>query len=164
MISRLIGRIDKALMAIAKRRARNIDAEIYDALSFQLQSADRDAFLSHASFFTAVDAKSSALLTHISIMIAFSIVLFESVKSNVYLKYLVGLEAVAYVLLACLCLRCIRVLAPRLAVKTSDEYRQAIEDEVIFRRELYELTLNLVSIITILFAMTFALNLFVSSS
>ena len=160
MISRLIGRVDEALMAIARWRARNIDAEVYR----QVGNADREKFNFHFTFLASIDAKSSALLTHISIMIAFSIVLYESVKSNVYLKYLVGLEAVAYILLACLCLRCIRVLMPHLAVKTSDEYRQAIEDEVTFRREIYELTLNLVWVVTILFAMTFALNLFMSSS
>jgi len=158
MISRLIADADKALLALAKWRARNVDDEAFDELSMNVRNVSREEI--HFSFLIAVDAKSSALLTHISIMIAFSIVLFESAKSNVYLKYLVGLEAIAYVLLACLCLRFIRILGPRRVGRTTDDYLRALKTEVIFRRELYELTLNLVSVVTILFAVTFSLNLF----
>ena len=162
MISSLITHIDKTLLALTKWSARGLDNEAFDELSMNVRNVSREEF--HFAFLSAVDAKSSALLTHISIMIAFSIVLFESAKLNVYLKYLVGLEAVGYVLLACLCLRCIRVLSPRLSGRTPDDYRQALKTEVIFRRELYELILNLVSVVTILFAITFALNLFLSGS
>ncbi len=162
MISRMIAHIDNALLAFAKWRASRHDDESFYTVSMNVRNVSREEV--HFSFLSAVDAKSSALLTHISIMIAFSIVLFESAKSNVYLKYLIGVEAVAYILLACLCLRCIRVLGPRLAVSTPDEYRQALKNEIIFRRELYDLTLNLVFVVTVLFAITFILNLFISSS
>ena len=158
MISHFIAGVDQALLTFSKWRARNVDEERFDELSMKARHASRGEI--YFAFLVAVDAKSQALLTHISIMIAFSIVLFESIKSNVILKYLVGIEALAYVLLACLCLRIIRVLSPRLAVRTPKDYQSALKAEVVFRRELYEVALNLVMIVTVLFAVTFALNVF----
>ena len=160
MISRLVKSVDGALFALAKRRARNRDDAAFDALAMNVREVHLGQI--QFGFLTAVDAKSAALLTHISIMIAFSIILFEAAKSNVLVRYLVGAEAIAYILLACLSLRCIRTFAPDTMIKTPDDYRRRLGDEVIYRRELYELTLNLVSIVTVLFAMTFALNLFLS--
>ena len=62
--------------------------------------------------FTALDTKTSALLTHISVLTAVVAVLYSNANSYTLYKYLLGAEILAYLFSTILCLRCIRFALP----------------------------------------------------
>jgi hypothetical protein len=122
----------------------------------------RGSSVTEASFqiFAVLDGKASALLTHISVMIAANALLLGT-KSSSTLDWLsVGLLFL-FVVLALLALRLLRFWADNFPTvgekfKTGNQLAQEVErsfrKEVFFRTKLYRLTLNFTSVFTFLSA------------
>lgn len=125
----------------------------------------RGSSVTEASFqiFAVLDGKASALLTHISVMIAANALLLGT-KSSSTLDWLsVGLLFLLFlfVVLVLLALRLLRFWADNFPTvgekfKTGNQLAQEVErsfrKEVFFRTKLYRLTLNFTSVFTFLSA------------
>jgi len=103
-----------------------------------------DTLLAYSfGLFTALDSKTSALLTHISVLTAVVAVFFSGAPPHTYYRTVLAIELFAYLLSTILCLRCIRFALPSVTEQTSHA-DQAFE-EIEKRR----LILGLASDITI---------------
>lgn len=89
-------------------------------------------------YMDVVDAKSSALLTHISIFAALAGILFASKSPGDSGYWITGLEFLLLCLCATLCLRCLRIIGPgqRRKFQEFGAVQGAIR-EMIYRRKIY---------------------------
>ncbi len=97
-----------------------------------------------------IDSKSSALLTHISIMfVVIGFFLSETEKFSV-INFLFLVEFVAYLMIAMALLRCIDIMGPpfRQPPEDKEERTQMYYFEVTLRREIYHRSLRLVYLLT----------------
>jgi len=126
--------------------------ELSEELEFQEQrralGADREHFLHDMSI---LDAKSSALLTHVSIMLAV-IALFLGQEHTALWSWVFTVELTAFSIIAVLLLRCVDILGPPLRpLQASDP--EAIEEryrrEILRRRAIFQLTVRVVRYLTI---------------
>ncbi len=102
-----------------------------------------------------IDAKSSALLTHVSLFIAVIVFLIEQngaknwLEANWFNKVLF-VEAIFYTSLAMLLLRCVDIMGPkfRAVSLTREELVKEYENEILLRRTLYQFVLRMVFLLT----------------
>jgi hypothetical protein len=106
-------------------------------------SADYD------SAFEQVDAKTTGLLTHVSLMIAgLGLIAPLVVDSHVELGIVIA-EIAVYLLIAVGCLRCLSVFHTREFVRHEEHMEELAIHELIIRRELYSLCVRFAILITI---------------
>lgn len=99
----------------------------------------------------SVDAKSSGLLTHISVMFVVLGFLAADVD-NIVLRVLLTLEFLAYIFAALLLLRCLDMTGPPLNDLSADprEIRSVQAREALLRKTIYVRVLRLVYVLTAL--------------
>lgn len=110
------------------------------------QDFKTDAEFYQVSFglFDALDTKTTAVLTHVSLLVALVGVLLSARDLNLWYKTALSIELVVYLSLTCLCMRCIRFLLPNKLRK--DSHSREVYKEIIRRWAIY----TIVSDITIL--------------
>lgn len=99
-----------------------------------------------------IDSKSSALLTHISIMFVVLGLFLEMKDNGRIFEIILVAEFVAYVLAALLLLRCVDIMGPPFKMPP-EEHRELIKAfflETTLRREIYVRALRMVFILTII--------------
>lgn len=99
----------------------------------------------------SIDAKSSGLLTHISVM--FVVLGFLAADAeNIFLRVLLAVEFLAYIFAALVLLRCLDMTGPPLNDLPSDaaEMRLVQAHEALLRKTIYVRVLRLVYILTAL--------------
>ncbi|MBS0298787.1 MAG: hypothetical protein JSR32_02455 [Proteobacteria bacterium] len=113
-----------------------------------------------------IDTKSSALLTHVSVMLAVVIgMLFTLIgpnESGSILAYLLKVEMVAYAVVAMVLLRCLDIMGPPFR-KLRNETREIdaqYHKEIIIRRAIYQLMSRVVFILTVVLIMITFLKIF----
>jgi hypothetical protein len=113
-----------------------------------------------------IDTKSSALLTHVSVMLAVVIgMLFTLIgpkESGSILAYLLKVEMVAYAIVAMVLLRCLDIMGPPFR-KLRNEMREIdaqYHKEIIIRRAIYQLMSRVVFILTVVLIMITFLKIF----
>jgi hypothetical protein len=85
-----------------------------------------------------LDAKASGILTHISMMIAaMGVTAISQIVDHDSERFICYLTIGVYLVLAIACLRCMSVTASELAVGKGDRLLAHLEDDLIYRRELY---------------------------
>ncbi|MDE2388433.1 MAG: hypothetical protein KGN35_05030 [Betaproteobacteria bacterium] len=102
-----------------------------------------------------IDTKSSALLTHVSVMLAVVIgMLFTLIgpkESGSILAYMLKIEMVAYAVVAMVLLRCLDIMGPPFR-KLKDEMHEIdaqYHQEIVIRRAIYQLMSRVVFILTV---------------
>ena len=109
---------------------------------------------------SAVDAKVSALLTHISLIIAALVFIYTSKASAngaAFLKSMIMCEIVAYLVLTVFCLRCIHMTA-KLSSGGAATESDALAVELYKRRATYNWTSNVTVFVTVATIMTLVLG------
>lgn len=98
----------------------------------------------------AIDNKSSALLTHISLMFVVLSIFLVASDAHAFIQVLLGIELIAYLCIAMLLLRCIDVMGPPLRPLPSDRdgVDEAFYVEVTLRREVYQRSMRAVYLLT----------------
>jgi hypothetical protein len=113
-----------------------------------------------------IDTKSSALLTHVSVMLAVVIgMLFTLIgpkESGSILAYLLKVEMVAYAIVAMVLLRCLDIMGPpfRKLRNGMREIDAQYHKEIIIRRAIYQLMSRVVFILTVVLIMITFLKIF----
>ena len=100
-----------------------------------------------------IDSKSSALLTHISIMFLV-LGFFITDKGNPwFIHFLLLIEFIAYLVVSMVLLRCIDIMGPpfRQLPEDEEELKKTYYLEVALRREIYHRSIRTVYILTALF-------------
>ncbi len=97
-----------------------------------------------------IDSKSSALLTHISIMFVVLGFFINAEDNHWVIVVLLVIEFIAYILTAMLLLRCVDIMGP--PFRQPPESKEAIKEEYYFevtlRREIYARALRLAYVLT----------------
>ncbi len=109
---------------------------------------------------SAVDSKVSALLTHISLIIAALVFIYSSraaARASVFLKNTIMCEIVAYLLLTVFCLRCIR-MTTRLSSGSAAAENNALAIELSKRRATYNWTSHVTVFVTVATIVTLVLG------
>lgn len=102
-----------------------------------------------------IDTKSSALLTHVSVMLAVVIgMLFTLIgpkESGSILAYMLKIEMVAYAVVAMVLLRCLDIMGPPFRKLKSGtlEIDAQYHREIVIRRAIYQLMSRVVFILTV---------------
>jgi branched-subunit amino acid ABC-type transport system permease component len=141
--SRLFWPIDALIWRIFR-----LDVKQERTFAAQRDSVEDIAHLLHDM--SIIDGKSSALLTHVSIMLAVVALLMTLSKTVVWQLLMTG-ELLAFSLVGMMLLRCVDILGPprrELPASRRDRsnwYRQ----EILVRRSLYQLTVRAVFILTL---------------
>mgnify|MGYP000894260535 FL=1 len=98
-----------------------------------------------------IDSKSSALLAHVSIMIAVAFGLTAIDNLNYVVKGLLYVEAFAYILVALFLMRCLEIVGPPLRKMESSD-RQMFDKynyEILVRRAVYQTSVRAVIWLTV---------------
>lgn len=113
-----------------------------------------------------IDTKRSALLTHVSVMLAVVIgMLFTLIgpkESGSILAYMLKIEMVAYAVVAMVLLRCLDIMGPPFR-KLRNEMREIdaqYHQEIIVRRAIYQLMSRVVFILTVVLVLITFLKIF----
>ncbi|MXS82776.1 hypothetical protein [Nitrosomonas oligotropha] len=113
-----------------------------------------------------IDTKSSALLTHVSVMLAVVIgMLFTLIgpkESGSILAYMLKIEMVAYAVVAMVLLRCLDIMGPPFR-KLKNEMREIdaqYHQEIVTRRAIYQLMSRVVFILTVVLILITFLKIF----
>ncbi len=134
-----------------------------DELVFEAQRADlknRDHFLYDMSL---IDAKSSALLTHVSIMLAVVAVLLAQPNSAMW-KWIYTAELIAFSVVGVLLLRCVDILGPpfrRLLPGADGELEEFYRTEILLRRAIFQGMVRTVRFLTVCLIIIVAIKSFV---
>ena len=172
-LSGAIDTIDNVFDHAVRLRLRRISLNEGEYNQCRLAAIDisEEEFLQHQV--DVIDRKTSALLTHVSIIIA--VIAFLAEKSSLGpLRYIYSAELVLYIAVAVACLRCVRIIGPHSLMKRSISYtttgsgiddikRKVLElyrTQVQSRRELYRLILDITVIITIALLITIIIDVF----
>ena len=113
-----------------------------------------------------IDTKSSALLTHVSVMLAVVIgMLFTLIgpkESGSILAYMLKIEMVAYAVVAMVLLRCLDIMGPpfRRLKKGMQEVDAQYHREIVIRRAIYQLMSRVVFILTVVLILITFLKIF----
>jgi hypothetical protein len=113
--------------------------------------------------FSAIDTKTAALLTHISILIAVVSIFYSTLDNGAFvIKSLLIIEAIVYLTATIICLRCIRFDLP--AVDGDQTHEQQIYHEITDRRALYTLSLDITVAATAVLILIFIIHWFIGPS
>ena len=134
-----------------------------DERAFEAQRAgleNRDHFFYDMSL---IDAKSSALLTHVSIMLAVIAVLLAQPNSPVW-KWIYTAELIAFSVVGVLLLRCVDILGPpfrRLVPDAEGKLEEFYRAEILLRRTIFQGMLRTVRFLTVCLIVIVAIKSFV---
>jgi hypothetical protein len=134
-----------------------------DERVFEAQRADlknRDHFFYDMSL---IDAKSSALLTHVSIMLAVIAVLLAQPNTPVW-KWIYTAELIAFSIVGVLLLRCVDILGPpfrRLVPDAEGQLEEFYRAEILLRRTIFQGMLRTVRFLTVCLIVIVAIKSFV---
>jgi hypothetical protein len=107
--------------------------------------------------FDAIDNKTGALLTHISLLIAVVAIFYSTLASGWAYKLVLGVEIISYLIATVICLRCIRFDLPQ--IQGTDTHLKQIYHELTDRRALYTLALDITLITTLFLILTFIFHM-----
>ncbi|MBX9916278.1 hypothetical protein R2083_05485 [Nitrosomonas sp. Is35] len=113
-----------------------------------------------------IDTKSSALLTHVSVMLAVVIgMLFTLIgpkESGSILAYMLKIEMVSYAIVAMVLLRCLDIMGPpfRKLRNEMHEIDAQYHQEIVTRRAIYQLMSRVVFILTVVLILITFLKIF----
>ncbi|MEP6619019.1 MAG: hypothetical protein ABJE47_06890 [bacterium] len=122
------------------------DEKLFEAQRAALEN--RDHFLHDMS---VIDAKSSALLTHVSIMLAV-VAVFLGQQNGVLWKWVFTVELAAFSVVAVFLLRCVDILGPpfrRLPIGAEASIEGVYRDEVLWRRAIFQGMVRAVRLLTV---------------
>jgi hypothetical protein len=132
----------------ALRRALRLSAD--DERAFEQQRAGLSN-REHALYdMSIIDAKSSSLLTHVSIMLAVVAVLLA--QPNTYWWQLIfTVELIAFSVIGVMLLRCVDVLGPpfRRLPDEGEDLSEYYRGEILLRRGVFQLMLRAVRVLTV---------------
>ena len=131
-------------------------------LFFDLQTTLRASDYGETIFLylTAIDQKISALLTHVSIMLAMTAIFYSEALPA--WKLVIGGEMVAYILIAIGCLTCVNIRSPKKSVHTSIDAQKEALEIVCYRLKVYKVCWFSTIFVTICLLVTFSGHLFIS--
>lgn len=156
MRDNLIVRIIDAIASGFQKRDKSLvtDEQIEEYFGGIEADYKRDRMLFDLSFglFSALDTKTSALLTHVSLLVAAVAVIYTRAKPGSSYSYLLGVEFLLYLASTILCLRCIRYSMPKMGDVSS--HRAQVFQEILIRRDAYMLSSNIAIISTASFVIT----------
>lgn len=157
LVTRLKPREEVTDLKEVEFREATIDREISGHLIAREHMHKYDAVF---HIFEAIDQKASAMLTHISVMIAVNALLLGT-KSSHYLDGLSVILLAAFIVIAILSLRLLRFwssLFPaedageRPANEVNNQIQNSFRDEIFYRGRLYRFALNATTLLTALSA------------
>jgi len=146
---------DKFLSFIIKTPHIDEAKPVYDAI----ENGNREERSFSFTLLGAIDAKTSALLTHISLIVAALSIFFSSVENSVY-KLVILSEICIYLLAAMLCLRCIRFKWPDITSQTSISDQDIIE--VFIRKRMYDIASDITIFVTRCLILTFVTHIIIA--
>ena len=121
------------------------------------KSAQQDSTPERTKFIyemmNALDSKTAALLTHISLIIAALAFYYNGRTLNAVMKFVVFVEIVAYLLLTIFCLRAIQMTS-RLSDPIDSELGHALSEELVKRRTVYNWASNATVFVTAILILT----------
>ena len=116
-----------------------------------IQNRSQSDYISNYHYdMDAVDSKSSALLTHISVMFVVLSIFLVSADCHDFIRALLAVELIAYLFLALLLLRCIDVMGPpnREIPTGADDVNKIFREEIMLRRSIYQFSVRGVFLLT----------------
>lgn len=122
------------------------EEERYTALRKQLKN--KEHFLYDMNI---IDSKSSALLTHVSIMLAVVVVLISLAPGKIW-EVIMTLELIAFTIVGMLLLRCVDVMGPpyKMPPEDPEEATEMYQKEILLRRGIYQTMVRVVFVLTII--------------
>mgnify|MGYP003384411188 CR=1 FL=1 len=128
---------------------------------FKDQQAARDTSGGNYVFLMLdnIDAKSSALLTHVSIMMAVAAVLYVDSKPDTFWRWIISIEILGYISVAIGCLTCINIIGPDSESASTNGIRNKAIGAVKYRWHMYRLCLFGAIGLTLFLALTFLLHI-----
>jgi len=108
---------------------------------------DKDLLGITYGLYSAIDAKTSALLTHISILIAAVSIFYSNAVSGTFYRHLLGIELLWYLLATIVCLRCVRLSIPPVSETASHKIYDYVE--IIKRRSMLLLASDMTIVATV---------------
>jgi hypothetical protein len=133
-----------------------------DERTFEAQRAglkNRDHFLYDMSL---IDAKSSALLTHVSIMLAVVAVLLAQPNTPAW-RWIFTAELIAFSVVGVLLLRCVDILGPpfrRLSPDAEGGLEELYRREILLRRSIFQAMVRTVRLLTVCLIVIVAIKSF----
>lgn len=112
-----------------------------------------------------IDSKSSALLTHVSLMIAvlIGLMIVGLGEEHYFIRLLLRVEIVIYIIIAMFLLRCVDIMGPpfRKLKTISKVVNIEYHKEVLLRRTIYQSMLRIVFLLTALLVLAAAFKYFI---
>jgi hypothetical protein len=139
--------VDRALFAFVTRGWSKERITSYRARVRQHNEAMSDDVLRS---FEQIDAKTTGLLTHVSLMIAGLGLITPIVADNDIEAGIIIAEIAAYLLLAVGCLRCLSIFHHRVFAHQDGLLEATVQSELIIRREIYSFCLRISIAFTLL--------------
>lgn len=131
---------------------------LHDEQAFEAQRAELTNRAHAFHDMSIIDAKSSALLTHVSIMLAVVAVLLAQPNPAVWRWIYTG-ELIAFSAVGVLLLRCVDILGPpfrRLPVAAEGNLEEYYRTEVMVRRAIFQAMVRAVRLLTVLLILVVA--------
>lgn len=129
---------------------RDWDEATIDVYSKSIEDHESDVPATVTAAFQTIDAKTSGLLTHVSMMIAGLGICAPMLAQHPYEEAIIIFEICVYLLIAVGCLRCLSVVRSVHYGASPENKQHHIRRELLIRHELYRLC-NRVSIVFTIF-------------
>ena len=139
---------------------RNWDKITLDSYAKALEHRESDTPTPVSDAFRTIDAKTTGLLTHVSMMIAGLGICLPFLAQHPYEEMIIVAEIAIYLLIAVGCLRCLSTLRSVKHTKDRALFKQHIQRELIVRHELYSLCNRVSIVFTAVVFLTLPLLLF----
>lgn len=108
-----------------------------------------EKFVLYEKLFEVLDAKSGALLTHISIMIAATVFAFSVEEQAIAMKIIFTIILASFLLTAICLIRCLRFWAAATSNEKDPDYEEIMDQELHRRSEIYRFASQLSFLTTI---------------
>jgi hypothetical protein len=115
------------------------DAATVDTFARSLENREADENKASTAALQVLDAKSSGLLTHVSMMIAGLGICAPLLAQHRTEEIVIVLEIVVYLLIALGCLRCLSVVRTLADTRSNTSAKLRVQRELIIKHELYRL-------------------------
>ena len=155
----IIAIIDELLWRAARWRSGNVSED--DWIQMQADAMEGDPVSVRFHYLDTVDAKCSALLAHVSMMIGVLSVFTAIFADNKIERGVTVIEILFYVLIAIGCLRAIRIIGPHSGAKNEKTFHRMLHREALFRREVFRLCSESAAIVTLTFLVTAFVGIFI---
>lgn len=145
------------MIAFMSNQKTKQDEKVYFRLLEEMYKENDELFKLSFGLYAALDAKTCALLTHISLLTAVVMVFYTAQSTQYYFRFVLAIELAAYLIATLICLRCIRFGTP----SYEDDHADDAYFEISRRRTLYQIASDIAVVATSVLMIIVILHVFV---